>query len=108
MTHPKPAICEQDVIDTLTCTATRFFDDVFGMDYSRVLTTDESDLSDFSFSGDMPTGPEVSTLREEYARWDAWVIARINSLYGITFTSTRIKLVLLLSQVESSRTQTIQ
>lgn len=106
MTTPH-IICEQDVINTLEATASRFFEDVLGMDYAP-LVTDESDLSDFSFSGGMPADTMSSTLREKYEAWDAWVIDRINTRYGVALTTTRIKMVLLLSQIDASFNRTIQ
>jgi hypothetical protein len=108
MTTPPTIFCEQDAIVALETTATHFFRDVLDLDYGSALVTDESDLSDFSFSGHMPPGAKGSSLKEEYSRWDAWVIASISKRYDVNLKTTRIKMVLLLSQIETSLRRTLQ
>jgi hypothetical protein len=95
-------IFTQDQINEFQRTEAQFMRDVLGLD--DALVTDLSDLSDFAYSG-MPAGAlDVSRPQKELvATWDAWVIARVQKLYGITLTTTVVNLVCLFNQIEVSK-----
>lgn len=93
-------VCEQDLIDTYSALADEFLQDILGMSLDRVLITDESSLSDFSFSG-QPEGtlPEHGTLSQLHDAWDAWVVPRVCERYGIEPFKTNIRLVALFEAI---------
>jgi hypothetical protein len=91
-------------------TATDFFQDILGMDYSEILITDESALSDFACCGSSCSDyPEAlmdrSLPRQELRnRWREWVVKRISARYGIEIPeSGMIYLVSLFRQIEAAK-----
>lgn len=104
----KPAIeiCEQDHIDDYAAEAREFFHHILGKDFDACLVTDESSLSDFSFSG-APDGviPEQGTLQECYRAWDNWVLSAISRRYGIEDIKTRIRLLTLFDRIRRDRSR---
>jgi hypothetical protein len=93
---------DQDVIDLYEADGVDFFERVLKMDYSTVLTTDISELSDFSFTG-MPEGSLDMTKppSELYASWDAYIKEAVEREYGLTLTSTRITLIELFERLRA-------
>lgn len=93
-------IADQDVIDQFDDIGAEFFDTVLGLTYSECLVTDESRLSDFAFSGlpddDSSKDDDLNTL---YDKWDAWVIEKIASQYGLRLEKTGVTLVQLFEQI---------
>jgi len=85
-------------------TGAQFMRDVLGMDYERVVVTDLSELSDFTYSG-MPAGSldTAMPMKDLVATWDKWAIARVQELYGITLTTTVVNLICLFNQIEQSK-----
>lgn len=95
-------------------TATDFFQDILGMDYSEILITDESALSDFACCGsDCSDFPEAlmdqSLPRQElHARWREWVVKKISARYGIEIQEGgMIYLVGLFRRIEAAKSTKI-
>jgi len=103
---PSIEICEQDHIDDYAPEAREFFCHILGKDFDACLVTDESSLSDFSFSG-VPEGviPEQGTLQECYRAWDNWVLSAISRRYGIEDIKTRIRLLALFDRIRRDRSR---
>jgi hypothetical protein len=101
MAH-KTFVIEQCQIDEFEQTGTDFMRDILGKDYARVLVSDISDLSDFTFSGTLPEGALDTSLglKQITANWDKWVMAKIYERYGITLSTTVVNLVGLFHQIE--------
>ncbi len=97
---PTIHICDQDFIDDYAAEGRVFFTRVLGMDFDKCLLTDDSSLSDFSFSG-QPEGtlPKDATLNECYDAWDRWVLSEIERHYGIRGIKTSIRLLTLFEQI---------
>lgn len=98
-----PAITvTQEQIHEFHRTQVQFMSDVLDLD--GVIVTDLSELSDFTYSG-MPAGALDTSLplRDLVAKWDAWAIARVQELYGITLKTTAVNLIWLFNQIEVSR-----
>lgn len=87
-------VIEQDLIDQYVADGVDFFSRVLQMDYHRVLTTDLSTLSDFSFNG-MPKGALDPTepLKTLYAKWDAFIKDAVKREYGLELPHTRLTLI---------------
>jgi hypothetical protein len=93
-------IVEQDRIDAYEATGRRFMSEILEMDWDSILVTDLSALSDFSSCGlpdDIETG---DTLESLYNAWDAWVIPKIEEVFGIRLEKTTILLVDLFDTIE--------
>jgi hypothetical protein len=86
--------CEQIQIDDFEKTASAFLRDILGIKPHECFLSDESDLDDFSLMGDSLDTGELS--------WDKYVIAKIQTQYGITLTTTRVNLVSLFDRIEQS------
>lgn len=101
-------ICEQDQIDQAAPMGREFFSRVLGIDWDQCLVTDESALSDFSFSG-MPAEriPAQGTLAQHYAVWDAWVLAKIQEEFGATIPRTGLRLLAVFELIEQHRRQAL-
>ena len=93
-------IAPSDGIDQFEATGRRFLAEVLDMSWDQCLLTDESTLSDFSGSGPCGLMPEDS-LEEYYAAWDAWVLERIENLYGVRQETTSVLLVDFLRTLET-------
>ena len=50
-----------DRLATVESLAPRFYREIFGLDYAECVTTDESDLADFTSFGE-PVAPELARL----------------------------------------------
>lgn len=106
MTTPALVIT-QDLCSNVGPIGCAFFEQVLGHALSSVFITDESSLSDFSFSGD--GGPVLAqmlkdpgtSLQAYYRAWDQWVLAKIEEDYGLKLPSTRVLLVTLFAQLEA-------
>lgn len=104
----KITVADSSTIEGLMDLARPFFKDILDKDVDACMLTDESDLSDFAFSGLKDEDNlirEGMSLKESYAAWDRWVIEKILSVYGIGLTTTKIKIVNLLrdiSKIEAS------
>jgi hypothetical protein len=91
-------------------TASTFFEDILGMDYSQILLTDESALSDFTCCGescsDFPheLNDEAVPRPEQYVRWDKWAREKVSKRYGVEVTETgTVYLVALFRQIEAAK-----
>ncbi len=104
--HPRIEICEQDLIDQMAPLGREFFSRVLQLDWDDCLVTDESALSDFSFSG-VPEGviPSEATLREAYAAWDAWILNNVRQHFGIELPRTNLRLLTVFDLIEKHRKQ---
>jgi hypothetical protein len=98
-----PAITvTQEQIHEFHQTQVQFMREVLDLD--GVVVTDLSELSDFTYSG-MPAGALDTSLPlpELVAKWDAWVIARVQEKYRVTLTTTVVNMIWLFNQIEVSR-----
>lgn len=96
-------LIEQDVIDSFCDIAGSFFRDILDMDAERVLLTDLSTLSDFSFSGDYKSDlPDSAALGEMYADWDRWVLSRIKQQYGVCGVKPNTSLLVLFEAIRAN------
>jgi hypothetical protein len=90
--------------------ATVFFQDILGMEYSAILITDESALSDFAGCGDscsdFPSDLKDYALprAELYNPWRKWVAKKISERYAIDIPEAgMIFLVDLFRRIETAR-----
>lgn len=91
---------DQDLIDSYQEEALDFFAKVLDMDADKVLLTDESSLSDFSFHGvPMPSIDEPLTLRQRNKLWDDRLLAKVESIYGLKLASTTDRLIVVFEQL---------
>lgn len=98
-------VAEQDAIDQYDSVAREFLREIFSLDSSRVLLTDESRISDFFPSG-MSLSDEAlqhSSYTELLQRWDVWVVERIRQCYGIEAVYAAMPLVTLFGAIEAAR-----
>ena len=97
----KIVIAEQDIIEQFDEIAARFFDVILGLTYSECLVTDDSRLSEFAFSGwsgeDWSKDEELNAL---YDKWDAWVIEKIATNYGVRIEKTNLTMWQLFEQIK--------
>jgi hypothetical protein len=110
LNKPKFECADQLQILAFGETAIDFFQDILGMDYSEILITDESALSDFACCGsdcsDFPQALMDRSLprQDRCNRWREWVIKKISARYGIEIQeSGLIYLVSLFRQIESAK-----
>ena len=97
---------EQDQILQFESIAEKYLLDVLGIQV--VMLSDLSDLSDFTFSGNMPEDllTEDMSREELYTAWDEWVIEQTYDAYGITLLDTQISLIALCDRIlEKQRAQ---
>lgn len=96
----------KDEVRQYLSTADAFFERIFGMEAQNALLTDESQLSDFSFSGEGFSDVQCDSLNEAYRAWDAWVLQRIYLEYGLPLTKTTIRMTTLFAQLEAREPST--
>lgn len=71
-----------------------FFDAVLGLNFDSCFVSEESELSDFSFSGvgftvDREKGIPLSS---RYKSWDQWIIRRLKEDFSVEISTTKINL----------------
>jgi hypothetical protein len=94
---------EQDQILQFESIAEKYLLDILGIQV--VMLSDLSDLSDFTFSGNMPEDllTEDMSLEELYTTWDEWVIGKTYDEYGITLLDTNISLIALCNRISEKQ-----
>ncbi|HXJ91345.1 MAG TPA: hypothetical protein VMT20_00510 [Terriglobia bacterium] len=111
MKKPKKIdLAEQFQIADLEDTAAISFQDILGMDYSEILVTDESALSDFVGCGDSCDDfpPELNNDAlpdtERYARWHDWIRGKVSKQYGVEIPEAGgVYLVALFWEIEAAK-----
>lgn len=87
-----------DQIDTVE-TELNVIGDAIGFDFSKALLTDDSELSDFTLSGDKyPGAPKNVSYNQVCQHWDDWIIGQLKTI-GIELKSTKISLLVLAQMV---------
>jgi hypothetical protein len=111
----KIELAEQFWIADLEDTAAMFFQDILGMDYSEILLTDESALSDFACCGescsDFPREltDEAEPSQEQYARWHKWIREKVSKRYALEIPeSGTVYLVALFREIEAAKKARMQ
>lgn len=72
----------------------KFFRNIFGKTFTPVFISTLSELSDFQFAGDFIGSDNFHHMRYSQLcdQWDAAVIAKIETVYKVTLSSTHILL----------------
>jgi hypothetical protein len=107
-------LADKSQIEAFEEIAAKLFDDILGMDYSEILATDDSALSDFAGCGeacdDFP--PELLNARQSWQerreRWSKWVIAKIAERYGVEIAGPGIYLVELFRRIKQEKKLPVQ
>ena len=88
-----------------------FFESVLSMDIDAVLFGDDTLLSELAFSGDFPevTAKTQSINKNSdmgalYQAWDDAVLARLETVYGLQLSHTRIALPALFELIRQAKT----
>lgn len=98
-------IIQQETIDSFEATAKAFLKQVLNLDADQVLLTDESQLSDFTFSGEFSADMNLPR-RELYRAWDSWVLAKVQQQYPqLGDITVKMKLVDIFWRIENRSAQ---
>ena len=93
---------EIDQIDTVSAEL-EVIGNAIGFDFSAALLTDMSELSDFSFSGDLyPGTPKGLSYNQSCQYWDDWVLNKLAGI-GLELKSTKISLLVLAQMISAKK-----
>ncbi len=110
-----PIIIQQDTIEFYELEAREFFKTILNTDYSAVIATDISSLSDFMGRGmdeDSDEWGEFNRLinseeRDSYEKlldfWDEFILGKIKDKYGIELDSTNALLIDIFRRIDAQK-----